>query len=230
MAGAARRLAVTGVYWTCGPDAVSRASFRSTLKAGNVNGVRPEGPTPPAADGSSASPPVADTAQLTAALYDDLCAMAHRLRRAERDEHTLQTTALVHEAFLRLAQQHAATWRDRPYFLAAAANTMRRVLVDYARQHSAGKRGRAAQTTLVSWDSDGNGPDSGDVLDVLALNDILNRLAALDERKARVVELRVFGGFDMPEIAEIIGISRNTATRDWRFAKGWLACQLGPNE
>ncbi|MGI8509123.1 MAG: ECF-type sigma factor [Gemmatimonadaceae bacterium] len=200
------------------------------MRSSDVNGVRSAASTAPDADVSSASPPIADTAQLTAALYEELCAMAHRLRRAERDEHTLQTAALVHEAFLRLAQQHAAAWRDRPYFLAAAANTMRRVLVDYARERGAAKRGRAALTTLFSWDSVGNGPDSGDALDVLAFNDILERLAALDERKARVVELRVFGGFDMPEIAEIIGISRNTATRDWRFAKGWLACQLGPNE
>ncbi len=200
------------------------------MRSSDVNDVRRTASTSPGADASSVPTSVAGTAQLTAALYDDLCAMAHRLRRAEREEHTLQTTALVHEAFLRLAKRHAAEWRDRPYFLAAAANTMRRVLVDYAREHGAAKRGRAAVTTLISWDSVNGGSDSGDVLDVLVFNDILERLAALDERKARVVELRVFGGFDMPEIAEIIGVSRNTATRDWRFAKGWLACQLAPNE
>lgn len=150
--------------------------------------------------------------------------MAHRLRRSERDEHTLQTTALVHEAFLRLAQQHASAWQSRPHFLAAAAQTMRRVLVDYARQRATAKRDANMRTTLASFES-GAG-SGGDILDVLALNDVLDRLAALDERTARVVELRVFGGFDIPEIAEIIGISRNTATRDWRFAKAWLTAEL----
>lgn len=177
-------------------------------------------------DLSWSTPPGSDsnTEQLSAQLYDELCAIAHRLRRTERDEHTLQTTALVHEAFLRLAAQHAQAWQSRPYFLAAAAQTMRRVLVDYARERDAVKRDAGVQTTLVSFD--GGAGMGGDALDVLALNDVLDRLAAIDERKARVVELRVFGGFEITEIAEIIGISRNTATRDWRFAKGWLAWQL----
>lgn len=135
----------------------------------------------------------------------------------------------MHEAFLRLAQQHASAWQSRPYFLAAAAQTMRRVLVDHARGRSAAKRDAGMRTTLVSLDPRARNRDAN-ALDVLALNDVLERLAAVDARKARVVELRVFGGFDIPEIAEILGVSRNTATRDWRFAKGWLACQLAPAE
>jgi len=155
-----------------------------------------------------------------------MCAIARRLRRGERDDHTLQTTALVHEAFLRLAQQHATAWQSRPYFLAAAAQTMRRVLVDYARERGAAKRDGGVRTTLVSLDASPSG--STDALDVLALNDVLDRLAVLDRRKASVVELRVFGGFELNEIAEILSLSRNTVARDWRFARGWLASQLTP--
>lgn len=183
------------------------------------------GATAPA-DTAPCDPPRDSTAALCAALYDEMCAIAHRLRRAERDDHTLQTTALVHEAFLRLAQQHAAAWQSRPYFLAAAAQTMRRVLVDHARERRAAKRDGGVRTTLVSLHDGAS--DGGDALDVLALNDVLDRLAVLDPRKARVVELRVFGGFDLTEIAGILALSRNTVSRDWRFAKGWLACQLAP--
>lgn len=152
--------------------------------------------------------------------------MAHRLRRTERDDHTLETSALVHEAFLRLATQHAAEWQSREYFLGAAATTMRRVLVDHARSRNAGKRDGGVRTTLISFlDATSGGSD---LLDVLALDDVLERLAALDPRQAQVVELRVFGGFEVEEVAEIIGVSTRTVKRDWRFAKAWLACQLIP--
>jgi RNA polymerase sigma-70 factor (ECF subfamily) len=152
--------------------------------------------------------------------------MARRLRRTERDDHTLETSALVHEAFLRLANQHAAEWQSRGYFLGAAATTMRRVLVDHARTRNAGKRDGGVRTTLVSFLDVTSG--GSDVLDVLALDDILERLAAIDPRQAQVVELRVFGGFEVEEVAQIIGISPRTVKRDWRFAKAWLACQLIP--
>lgn len=152
-------------------------------------------------------------------------AIARRLQRDERDDHTLQTTALVHEAFLRLANQHAAEWQSRQYFLAAAAQTMRRVLVDYARERAAAKRDGGQRTTLVSAPDDMRA--SGDALDVIALDDVLSRLAQLDPRQARVVELRVFGGFEMREVAEIIDVSIGTVNRDWRFAKTWLARELG---
>lgn len=152
--------------------------------------------------------------------------MARRLRRTERDDHTLETSALVHEAFLRLANQHAAEWQSREYFLGAVATTMRRVLVDHARSRNAGKRDGGVRTTLISFlDATSGGSD---LLDVLALDDVLERLAALDPRQAQVVELRVFGGFEVEEVARIIGISPRTVKRDWRFAKAWLACQLIP--
>ena len=125
---------------------------------------------------------IASTAGLVASLYGELLAMARRLRRTERDDHTLETSALVHEAFLRLATQHARQWQSRSYFLAAAATTMRRVLVDYARARKSEKRDGGVRTTLVSFlDATSNGTDA---LDVLALDDVLERLTALDPRQA----------------------------------------------
>jgi len=176
--------------------------------------------------GDSVPPPVT-TAELTETLYGELLAIARRLLRSERTDHTLETSALVHEAFLRLAMQHANQWQSQPYFLGAAATTMRRVLVDYARARQAGKRDAGIRTTLVSAAIGVDGSAS-DVLDVLALDDVLTRLVELDPRQARVVELRVFGGFDIEEIAGILGVSARTIKRDWRFAKAWLACQLSP--
>ena len=136
----------------------------------------------------------ASTAGQVASLYGELLAMAHRLRRTERDDHTLETSAIVHEAFLRLATQHAADWQSRACFLGAAANTMRRVLVDDARTRNAGKRDAGVRTTPVACLEGAN--DGTDVLDLLALDDVLERLAVLDPRQARMVELRVFGGFE----------------------------------
>ncbi len=165
---------------------------------------------------------------LATQLYDELCGIARRLLRSERAGHTLDTTAIVHEAFLRLAQQHAAEWKDREHFLSAAARTMRHVLVDYARDRLAVKRDGGVRTTLISV-PDAKGL-SADTLDVLALDDVLSRLAELDARQAQVVELRVFGGFDVVEIASVLGISPRTVKRDWQFAKAWLACELAPED
>lgn len=163
------------------------------------------------------------TEELTAALYNELRSIARRLRRAERPDHTLETSALVHEAFLRLAGEHAAAWQSRGHFLAAAATTMRRLLVSYARARNADKRGGNLHTTLVTMPDAGQ---SGDALDVLVIDDLLDRLALLDQRQAKVLELRVFGGFDVEAVAEILDISPRTVKRDWRFAKAWLTCQL----
>lgn len=163
------------------------------------------------------------TEELVVVLYDELRSIAHRLRRAERPDHTLETSALVHEAFLRLANQHAVAWQSRSYFLAAAANTMRNVLVSYARARNAGKRKANLQTTLVTMP---DAPASGDALDVLVLDDLLERLARLDHRQAQVLELRVFGGFEVSEVATILEVSDSSVKRDWRFAKAWLTCQL----
>ncbi|HEY4320899.1 MAG TPA: ECF-type sigma factor [Gemmatimonadales bacterium] len=172
---------------------------------------------------ADASPNNGNTEKMVAVLYDELLAIAHRLRRAERDDHTLETSALVHEAFLLLATRHANAWQSREYFLAAAATTMRRVLVSYARARNADKRDARLRTTLVSV------PDafrSGDALDVLVLDDLLDRLTLLDARGAQVLELRVFGGFAVDEIAEILDVSPRTVKRDWRFARAWLVDQL----
>ncbi|MDQ2890735.1 MAG: ECF-type sigma factor, partial [Gemmatimonadota bacterium] len=175
------------------------------------------------------SPPVeastSNTERFAAQLYDELLGIAQRLLRNERAGHTLDTSAVVHEAFLRLAQQHAANWNDREHFLAAAARTMRHVLVDYARDRSAAKRNAGVQTTMISM-PDGSVP-AGDALDVMVLDDLLSRFAALYARAAQVVELRVFGGFEVEEVAQIIKISPNTVKRDWQFAKAWLACEMG---
>jgi RNA polymerase sigma factor (TIGR02999 family) len=167
-----------------------------------------------------------ETSHLVESLYEELRAIARRLLRAERDAHTLETSALVHEAFLRLATQQAAQWQGRSHFLGAAATTMRRVLVDYARSRNASKRDGGVRTTLVS--AVAIGPRRDDALDIAVLDDVLGRLALIDPRQAQVVELRVFGGFGVEEVAEIIGISPRTVKRDWRFAKAWLTCQLTP--
>lgn len=177
---------------------------------------------------SAAGSAISCAEPLAAQLYDELCGIARRLLRSERPEHTLDTTAIVHEAFLRLAQQHAAKWKDRQHFLSAAARTMRHVLVDYARDRRAAKRDAGLRTTMISV-PDSQGLNS-DALDVIALDDVLSRLASLDARQAQVVELRVFGGFDVVEIAAVLGISSRTVKRDWQFAKAWLACELAPEE
>lgn len=170
-------------------------------------------------------PAAGSTAELAAILYDELSTIAHRLRRSERPDHTLETSALVHEAYLRLATEQAAAWQSRAYFLAAAAITMRRILVNYARARNAGKRNATVRTTLVTLPDATN---SGDALDVLVLDDLLDRLARLDQRQAQVLELRVFGGFEVEEVAGILDISSRSVKRDWRFAKAWVACQLSP--
>ena len=166
-----------------------------------------------------------ETEQLATQLYDELRRIGQRLLRTERAEHTLDTSAVVHEAFLRLAQQQAIHWKDREHFLAAAARMMRHVLVDYARERSATKRNAGVQTTMITV-QDGSSP-AGDALDVMVLDDLLSRFAALCARAAQVVELRVFGGFEVEEVAKIIKISPNTVKRDWQFAKAWLACEMG---
>lgn len=169
-----------------------------------------------------------NTERFAAQLYDELLGIAQHLLRNERAGHTLDTSAVVHEAFLRLAQQHAANWNDREHFLAAAARTMRHVLVDYARDRNAAKRNGGVQTTMISM-PDGSVP-AGDALDVMVLDDLLSRFAALYARAAQVVELRVFGGFEVEEVARIIKISPNTVKRDWQFAKAWLACEMRPTK
>jgi RNA polymerase sigma-70 factor, ECF subfamily len=150
-----------------------------------------------------------------------------RLARAymvrERREHTLQPTALVNEAFLRLADAQRIRWQDRAHFLGIAARLMRRVLVDHARVRGAGKRGSGAQK--VSLD-DALALALEPAVDVLALDRALEGLAAVDGRKARVIQLRFFGGLSVEETAEVLHVSTDTVKRDWRTAKAWLLYEL----
>ena len=180
--------------------------------------------------------------RLVPVVYAELRAMAHRQLRREADGHTLTTTALVHEAYLRLVEWEGAPSLDRAHLLALAARVMRRVLIDHARQHHAAKRdGAHDRVPLVSVDEsfeselqDSAAPPrhapSGDASDaageraatLIALDDALTRLAALDERLARVVEYRFFGGLDEEETAAALGVTARTVRRDWVKAKGWL--------
>ena len=163
-------------------------------------------------------------------VYAELRRQARRALRREGEGHTLQATALVHEAWLRLDGQHRARWESRAQFFAVAAQMMRRVLVDHARTRHAAKRGAAAvQVTLDALDNEGAGDrgSSLDAIDLLALDDALARLAAFDEKKARLVELRYFGGLSIPEAAAALGISQATVGREWAVARMWLRRELG---
>lgn len=161
-------------------------------------------------------------------IYGDLRRVAHRQLAAEPSGHTLCTTALVHEAYLRLADQTHAEWVDRAQFFAVAARTMRRVLIDYARRHCAQRRGGAGRRALSLDVAD----DAGMLAvaeragELLALDEALERLALLEERLARVVECRFFAGLSETETAEALGVSQRTVARDWMMAKGWLYQEL----
>ena len=157
-------------------------------------------------------------------VYKELRKAAHHYMARERRGHTLQTTALVNEVYVRLAKAREMRWQDRAHFFAVSAQMMRRILTDYARSRQYAKRGGGAQP--VSLDQAPMVP-SGPPSDVLALDDALNRLAAQDERKCRVVELRYFGGLSVEETAEVLKVSPETVMRDWKLAKAWLLRELG---
>jgi len=169
--------------------------------------------------------------QIIPLVYAELRRVAHRQLAAEPSGHTLTTTALVHEAYLRLANERRAGFSNRAQFFALAARTMRRVLVDYARRHRAARRGGVLARPM-SFDDVGEGRDAdalavaarGDEL--LALDEALERLAALDERLAHVVECRFFAGLTEAETAEALGISTRTVSADWTMARGWLYREL----
>ena len=154
----------------------------------------------------------------------ELHRIARRCMRGERLEHSLQATALVNEAYLRLVDTQRVRWQDRSHFLAMSARLMRRVLVDHARARGYQKRGGdAVRVTLV----EGLGGSDERPHDIVALDDALEALAAFDERKSRVVELRFFGGLTHEETAQELGISIATVVRDWTLAKAWLLRELG---
>jgi len=156
-------------------------------------------------------------------VYGELRRLAQHYLRRERPDHTLQATALVHEAYLRLVDQRAVTWQNRAHFFGVAAQLMRRILVDHARRHHAAKRGGTALKVSLN-----------DVVlaaeeraeDLVALDDALNRLAAMDPRQGRVVELRLFGGLTVEETAEVLRISPATLKREWTTAKAWLSREI----
>lgn len=156
-------------------------------------------------------------------IYDELRKLAASYLRRERSEHTLQATALVNEAYLKLVDQRAVRWENRAHFFGIAAQMMRRILVDHARAHGAAKRGSGQ--SLVALDEALVAAPASDV-DVLALDEALTRLAALDPQQARVVELRFFGGLTMEETAVALRISPATVGREWAVAKAWLYAEL----
>ncbi|MFN7995495.1 MAG: sigma-70 family RNA polymerase sigma factor [Bryobacteraceae bacterium] len=162
-------------------------------------------------------------AQLTPLVYKELRRLAGYYLRNERTGHTLQPTALVHEAFLRLAGLDRMNWQNRSHFMAMAAGLMRRVLVDYARQRKAAKRGIPVAITVEGRCGD---PAQADLANVLAVDEALTRLCELDPQQCRVVELRYFGGMTVEEAAEALEISPRTVKRDWAMAKAWLHTEL----
>jgi RNA polymerase sigma-70 factor, ECF subfamily len=162
-------------------------------------------------------------AELMPLIYDELRRLASSYLRRERPDHTLQTTALVHEAYIRLVDQKAAHWKCRGHFLAVAAQMMRRILVDHARRHNAVKRG-APLPKLSLEEALAVSEDRSE--DVLMLDRLLNQLAAIDPTEARIIELRFFGGLSVEETAQAMGISPTTVKREWSVAKKWLAREI----
>jgi RNA polymerase sigma factor (TIGR02999 family) len=152
-------------------------------------------------------------------VYDELRRLAALYLLRERHDHTLQPTALVHEAYLRLVDQRQVNWRNRAQFVGLAAVMMRRILVNYARDRAAGKRGGDLQKVPLS---DADAPGRPQDVDVIVLQDALDQLSAIDSRKSRIVELKFFGGLTTNEIAEVLQLSPATIERDWSFARAWL--------
>ena len=157
-------------------------------------------------------------------VYDELHRQAARYLRRERSDHTLQTTALIHEAYMKLIDQREVRWQNRAHFFAVAAQAMRRILVDYARTRKREKRG--GDDVKLQLDEAIEIPAKEKNIDLVALDEALNRLATYDERQARVVELRYFSGMTEEETAEVLGTSPATVRRDWNMAKAWLHHQL----
>ena len=161
--------------------------------------------------------------KLTQLVYDELRQLAHRYMKRQRHDHTLQTTALVNEAYLRLAGQREPNFANRVHFLAVAARAMRQILVDHARTTLRQKRGAGAQKVELDEAASVSAEPTRELLD---LDEALEKLSALEERKARVVELKYFGGLKHEEIAEVLAVSEVTVRRDWTFSRAWLYAEL----
>jgi RNA polymerase sigma-70 factor, ECF subfamily len=165
----------------------------------------------------------ASSSELFERVYGELRELAARYLARERSDHTLQPTALVHEAWMKLVDQTRVDWQGKAHFLGIAAQAMRRILVDHARAHARVKRdGGNREPALAIEDA-----AAGEAIDVLGLDRALDELGGLSERQAKVVELRVFGALEMQEIACVMGLSESTVRREWRFARAWLAEALG---
>ena len=156
-------------------------------------------------------------------VYEELRSLAMYKLRGERPDHTLNATALAHEAYLKLVDQKLVTWQNRAHFFALAAQAMRRILVNYANQRRAEKRGGGQP--MVTFDEQAIKRETR-AEDLLALDEALERLAKLNKRQSKIVEYRFFGGLSQPEIAEVLGISEITVRRDWRFSRAWLSREI----
>ena len=156
-------------------------------------------------------------------VYTELRRIANRYLQGERSDHTLQSTALVHEAYVRMTEQNLPQWQNRAHFFAVAAQIMRQILVDYARSHRASKRG--GDVFKLALDEAEEQAQVRDV-DIVALDDALKDLAEMDEQQSRVVELKFFGGLSIEDTAEVLGISASTVKRDWITARAWLYREL----
>lgn len=157
-------------------------------------------------------------------VYDELRRQAARFLRKERANHTLQTTALINEAYLKLIDQHGVEWQNRAHFFAIASVAMRRILVDYAKGRQREKRGGAAENLPIDEALQISSKEKS--IDLIALDEALNKLAEFDPRQARVVELRYFSGLSIDETAGILGVSNATVRLDWNMAKAWLRKEI----
>lgn len=162
--------------------------------------------------------------ELTPLVYGELRRLAARHLRRERPDNTLQSTALVHEAYLRLVDQRGVQWQNRAHFFGIASQLIRRILVDHARRHHAAKRG--AGETALSLDEAAAMPNQRGV-DLIALDDALEALAKIDPQQGRIIELRFFAGLSVEETAEVLGVSSATVKRDWTAARAWLRRRMG---
>jgi RNA polymerase sigma factor (TIGR02999 family) len=156
--------------------------------------------------------------ELLPLVYDELRRLARRYMRRESQDHTLQASALVNEAYLRLVDQKRVKWQNRAHFFGVAAQIMRRILVDHARNRLRAKRGGGAEMVTLA----DNAAVSTEIVEVIALDDALKNLAAIDERKSRIVEMKFFGGLTSEEVAEVLKVTTRTVEREWRRAKAWL--------
>lgn len=187
----------------------------------------PEGVTRLLADWSKGDQKALD--KLMPLVYQELRRLASNYLRRERAGHTLQPTALVNEAYLKLIDQKNARWQNRAQFYGVAAQLMRRILVDHARAHQAGKRGGLDQQRLSITSAAEIGAKqviSEPAIDLLALHEALNELAEIDPQQSRIVELKFFGGLSIEETAEVLGVGHATVERDWKMARAWLRRKL----